>query len=204
MSAVNDAPVLQSIVADLHTHAVGDGLYTSERAPDRVARYLEAAVSAGRHGIGVTDHDDLRPGLLAVEYALTHALPILVIAGMEVSTSDGHLVALGIREPVARWRTMNETIPEIRHQGGVCLLPHPAFAHLRARTDIDAIERLNARYGDFPVERNDLAVVASSDAHVPANLHENPHRTLLRVDRLCWESVVHAIQKRRVSIEDRC
>jgi predicted metal-dependent phosphoesterase TrpH len=193
---------LLRVAADLHTHAIGDGRF-DERARDLVARHLEGALEAGLAIIAVTDHDDLRPGLLAEDYAHAQNLPLLIVAGMEVTTNDGHLVALGLREPLQRWQSMTETIAAARQQGALCLLPHPFFPALRERDDVDAMERINFRYGDFDVVRDDIAVVASSDAHTPADLVTNPQRTMLAMRDMTWCSLVDALRQRRVEIVRR-
>jgi hypothetical protein len=198
----NGRNALIPINADLHTHAIGDGRF-GDATRDYVARHIEAAVEAGLQCIGVTDHDDLRPGLLAAEYAEAAGLALLVLPGMEITTSEGHLVALGLSEPIAAWRSMRETIAEIRARDALCILPHPFFPELRARTDIDAIERLNTRYGDFDVVRDDIAVIASSDAHSAADVRESPYYTRLLVEQLTWGGVVAAIRERRVEIITR-
>jgi predicted metal-dependent phosphoesterase TrpH len=202
MTPPNGTNGLLKVVVDLHTHAIGDGRFDAG-TPDRVARHLDGALEAGLRVIGVTDHDDLRPGLLAQERAQQRALPLLVLAGMEVTTSDGHLVALGLTEPLAPWRSMSETIADARAQGALCILPHPFFPRLRERDDVDAIERLNYRYGDFDVARDDVAVIASSDAHSPDDLRDNPHWTLVAVEDVSWDEVAGAIRARRVTIEQR-
>lgn len=196
------AQQLVRVVADLHTHAIGDGTFGAD-APDLVARHLDGALEAGLQVLGVSDHDNLRPGLLAEDYAATHNLPLLVLPGMEITTSEGHLVVLGIREPLKPWRSLTETIAEARAVGALVILPHPFFPALRARTDVDAIERNNYRYGDFPLDRDDVALIASSDAHLPADLRENPRNTILQVSQLDWPGVVAAIRARRVTIEPR-
>lgn len=187
--------------ADLHTHSIGDGRYGANTA-DSVARHLEGALEAGLDIIGVTDHDDLRPGLLALEEAERRNLPLLVLAGMEVTTDDGHLVVLGLQSPLKRWRSMDETIALARERDEETLLivPHPFFAALREQTGVDAIERLNHRYGDFDVTRDDIAVIASSDAHSAADLAANPKRTLLEVPEISWTGVIDAIRNRRATI----
>jgi predicted metal-dependent phosphoesterase TrpH len=187
--------------ADLHTHAIGDGRFGANAA-DLVARHLEGALEAGLDIIGVTDHDDLRPGLLALEEVERRNLPLLVLAGMEVTTDDGHLVVLGLQEPLKRWRSMNETIALARERDEETLLivPHPFFASLREQTGIDAIERLNHRYGDFDVTREDIAVIASSDAHTAADLAANPKRTLIEVAEISWPGVIDALRARRATI----
>ena len=187
------------IRGDFHTHAIGDGTY-GVNTPDLVAAHLEAAMEAGLDCIGVTDHDDIRPGLLAVEYAAKHSLPILVIAGMEITTDDGHLVGLGLEDPLPRWKSMTETVAAIRDQGAVSILPHPFFPQLRERKDVDAIERFNARYGDFEIQENGIAIIASSDAHSPADLQASPFQMQLDVAVLTQADVLDAIRERRAEI----
>jgi predicted metal-dependent phosphoesterase TrpH len=187
--------------ADLHTHAIGDGRFGTNTA-DLVARHLDGALQAGLDVIGVTDHDDLRPGSLALEEAERRNLPLLVLPGMEVTTDDGHLVVLGLQTPLKPWRSMDETITlaRAREEETLLIVPHPFFASLREQAGIDAIERLNHRYGDFDVSRDDIAVIASSDAHRAADLAANPKHTLLEVTEKSWQGVVDALRNRRAMI----
>lgn len=162
-------------------------------------------MEAGLDCLGVTDHDDLRPGLIAVDYAEKNGLPILVIPGMEITTEEGHLVGLGLQEPLSSWRSMTETSKAIREKGGISILPHPFFPQLRERQDIDAIERFNSRYGDWDIHENGVAIIASSDAHSPADIQASPYRMLVDVAELSWEGVASAILNRTLEIvrEDR-
>lgn len=204
MNASSNHRSHQTIAVDLHTHPLADGRFQSiADTEERIARHLEAALEAGLTCIGVTDHDELRSGLLAEEYAVKHGLPLLVIPGMEVTTDEGHLVALGVRSPIPAWRTIAETVPLVHAQGGTAILPHPFSPQLRARQDVDAMERLNHRYGDFPVQRDDIAVIASSDAHAPDDLLANPHVTLLDVTEVTFAGVQAALLERRVLIRER-
>lgn len=187
------------IRADFHTHSIGDGTHGA-RTPDLVASHLEAAMEAGLDCIGVTDHDDLRPGIMAAEYAAKNNLSILVIPGMEITTEQGHLVGLGLREPLPRWKEMSDTVEAVRDQGAISILPHPFFPELRERKDVDAIEKFNSRYGDFHIQENGVAIIASSDAHSPADLHASPYCVSVEVDELSWESVARAILDRRLAI----
>lgn len=190
--------------ADFHTHSIGDGKHGA-KTPDLVAAHLEAAMEAGLECIGVTDHDDLRPGLLAVEYAAKNNLPILVIPGMEITTDEGHLIGLGLQESLPAWQGMTETVEEIRRQGAISILPHPFFPKLRERKDVDAIERFNSRYGDFDIQENGVAIIASSDAHSPADIHASPYHMLVDVDHLTWSGISGAFRGRKLEIvqEDR-
>jgi predicted metal-dependent phosphoesterase TrpH len=183
--------------ADFHTHSIGEGVF-GPLTEELVARHLEAALEVGLECIAVTDHNDLRPGLLAQDYAARHALNLLVLPGMEITTDERiHLLAVGLQVPEKTWQPLDETIVRIRSAGGLAILPHPFFEHLRSKRDVDAIERFNARYGDFNLDGTSVARVADSDAHSAEDLRRSPHYTLLEVGAPTWEDVVAAIRAGR-------
>jgi predicted metal-dependent phosphoesterase TrpH len=185
--------------ADFHTHAIGEGVF-GPRTEELVARHLEAGLEAGLECIAVTDHNDLRPGLLAQEYAARHGLRLLVLPGMEITTDERvHLVAVGVQTPIPTWQPLDETIARIRGAGGLSILPHPFFEHLRSKRDVDAIERFNARYGDFNLDGTPVASVADSDAHTAEDLRRSPHHTLVEVGGATWEEVLAAIRANRAT-----
>jgi predicted metal-dependent phosphoesterase TrpH len=78
-----------------------------------------------------------------------------VIVGEEVKTADqGEVIGLFIEEKIPRGMTLEETIAEIRRQGGLVYVPHPFdrmhavpdYEHMLAVVaDIDAIEVFNPR-----------------------------------------------------------
>ena len=170
------------------------------RAETLVARHVEAAVEAGLDCLAVTDHNDLRPGLMAQDYAARRGHRLLVLPGMELTTDERvHLVAVGLTQPIPAWRSLDETIARIREAGALSVLPHPFFRHLRERRDVDAIEQLNARYGNFDLNGTETPRVADSDAHSAADLRASKHRTLLQVTFLSWEAVVDAVRAGRTT-----
>jgi len=187
------------IRADLHTHSIGEETF-GPRAESLLARHLEAAVEVGLDCIAVSDHNDLRPGLLAREYALRHGLPILVLPGMELTTQERvHLVAVGLEQQIEAWQPLADTIARIREVAAISVLPHPFFAHLRARTDVDAMERFNAQYGDFDLDGTLVAHVANSDSHSADDLRRSTHYTLIEVTTRSWDAVADAIRARRTT-----
>jgi len=187
------------IRADLHTHSIGEETF-GPRAEDLVARHVDAAAEVGLDCIAVTDHNDLRPGLLACAYAARQGHRVLVIPRMELTTQERiHLVAIGLSEPIEPWQPLAETIVRIREAGGLSILPHPFFAHLRVRRDVDAIERFNAQYGDFDLNGSTVPQVANSDAHSADDLRRSPHCTLLEVNSVCWGDVNDAIRAGRTT-----
>ena len=111
-----------------------------------------------------------------------------MIVGEEVKTAEqGEVIGLFIEEKIPRGMTLQETIAEIKRQGGLVYVPHPFdrlhsvpdYEHLLAVLDeVDAIEVFNPRVAI--AEFNDEAVRfaakyripagAGSDAHVPQGL----------------------------------
>jgi predicted metal-dependent phosphoesterase TrpH len=184
------------IRADLHTHALGEGRLGPESKP-LIERHVQAAIEAGIQCLAVTDHDDVRPSLIAEEYAAKQNLPILIVPGLEITTNESHLVALGIRAAVAGWQPLTDTIGEAKAVGALVVLPHPAFAHLRERTDVDAMERYNSRYGDFPVESSSVPLVANSDAHSAREITSSRCYTLIEAESLRWSDIAAAIRQNK-------
>jgi len=104
--------------ADLHIHTnLSDAGPSPLQVVQHVLRHTDLAA------IAFTDHDRIDGGLrvrgLAEQYGLQ------VIVGEEVSTADGHLLALFIEERIAPGRTIEETIAEVHAQGGLAIVAHP-------------------------------------------------------------------------------
>lgn len=106
--------------ADLHIHSTySDGQSTVAHILDYVEHYTDLDV------IAITDHDCLDGGLFGHETALRRRLRVEVIPGIEVSTRDGHLLALGVEWPICRGLSMAETVLAIHEQKGAAVVAHP-------------------------------------------------------------------------------
>lgn len=75
--------------------------------------------------VAITDHDELRGGIEAREVWARGNYRVEVIPGEEVTTLQGHLIALFLEEPVASLRPLRETLEAVHRQGGLCIIPHP-------------------------------------------------------------------------------
>jgi predicted metal-dependent phosphoesterase TrpH len=75
--------------------------------------------------IGITEHDTLRAADEGREIHAAGMYHFELVCGMEVTTLDGHLLALWINEPVPSFRRMEETLAAIHRQGGLAIVPHP-------------------------------------------------------------------------------
>ena len=145
---------------------------------------LAEARARGLGAIAVTDHNEISGAL----EARAKADGIKVIVGEEVKTADqGEVIGLFIEEKIPRGMTLQETIAEIKRQGGLVYVPHPFdrmhsvpdYEHLLAvLDDVDAIEVFNPRVAitEFNEEAVRFAAKyripagAGSDAHVPQGL----------------------------------
>jgi predicted metal-dependent phosphoesterase TrpH/glycosyltransferase involved in cell wall biosynthesis len=167
------------IHVDLHMH--------TDHSPDcatPVPTLLDAASRVGLGAIAVTDHNEISGALEARELANG----IKVIVAEEIKTADqGEVIGLFIEEKIPRGMTLQETIAEIRRQGGLVYVPHPFdrmhsvpdYEHLLdVVADIDAIEVFNPRVA-FTAFNDEAARFAAkyrivagagSDSHVAQGL----------------------------------
>ncbi len=170
--------------ADIHVHsACGDGMAAVEEILEYADQKTDLSV------IAVTDHDELKGGLLAREVWARGNHRVEVIAGEEVTTLQGHLLALFLEEPVVPLKPLPETLEAIHRQGGLCVIPHPlnwltrsignrAILNVQTRRGsgvyFDAIQMANVAPGSrvklstarrLNEERYHLPEVGGSDAH---------------------------------------
>jgi predicted metal-dependent phosphoesterase TrpH/glycosyltransferase involved in cell wall biosynthesis len=167
------------IDVDLHMHT--DHSYDCATP---VEVLLAEARARGLGAIAITDHNEIS----GAHEARDKARGIKVIVAEEIKTAEqGEVIGLFIEEKIPRGLTLQETIDEIKRQGGLVYVPHPFdrlhsvpdYEHLLpVLDDIDAIEVFNPRVAIS--EFNDEAVRfaakyripagAGSDAHVPQGL----------------------------------
>jgi energy-coupling factor transporter ATP-binding protein EcfA2 len=75
--------------ADLHVHTHAD----SDASPNPdFARYIDAAIDSGISVLAITDHN--RTDFVRPAFEAATEKPIMVLPGVEISTHDGHLLAL--------------------------------------------------------------------------------------------------------------
>ncbi|GAB4519632.1 MAG: CehA/McbA family metallohydrolase [Anaerolineae bacterium] len=108
--------------ADLHIHTIhsADGTATVPAVLEHVRRHTDLDL------IAITDHDEIRGAREAQE--LASAYGIEVVPGIEISTAQGHLLALFVEEVVPRGRSLVETVKRVGDLGGLCIAAHPGGA----------------------------------------------------------------------------
>ncbi len=81
--------------ADLHMHTtVSDGTATVEQMLDHIVQRGDLDV------IAITDHDRLAASLWA--YSHRELYPFEIIPGVEVTSSDAHILGLWVTEPIRK------------------------------------------------------------------------------------------------------
>jgi predicted metal-dependent phosphoesterase TrpH len=170
--------------ADLHIHTSYsyDGTATVTAMLEHVAHHTDLDV------IAITDHDEIDGALEAVELAPRYGIE--VIPGIEISTAEGHVLALFVKKLIPSNLSLVETVRCVAEQEGVCIAPHPggrwswclseaAIHHALLQPGVAqtllGLETYNASLPDLrlntkALEMNiglALASVGNSDAHMP-------------------------------------
>jgi predicted metal-dependent phosphoesterase TrpH len=130
--------------------------------------------------IAITDHDTMDGYAIACNLSSEFS-EILVIPGVEVSTREGHLIALGVLDAPCPGAPILDTIQEVRAMGGITILPHPFHRYRhgaglkcpQAFSAVDAVEVYNSRYVIPHANQRAMRLarsmgkpgVAGSDAH---------------------------------------
>jgi glycosyltransferase involved in cell wall biosynthesis len=162
------------IDVDLHMHTDH-----SHDCATPVEVLLDTARRRGLGAIAVTDHNEIS----GAHEAHAKANDIKVIVGEEVKTAhQGEVIGLFIREKIRRGMTLEETIAEIKRQGGIVYVPHPFdrlhavpdYEHLlEVLADVDAIEVFNPRVAFKPF--NEEAARFAGKYRIPAGAGSDSH-----------------------------
>jgi len=201
---------------DLHCHSrfSSDGVSEPEEM-------VQAAKERGLHGFAITDHNTSA----CVDYFLSAGLmredgqPVdgfLILPGQEITTSAGHLLALGVRLPDLKGIPPNEAMNLIQSAGGLAVPPHP-YDNFRAgiresilrELPLEAIEvfnaavtfkRANQRSYDYARERK-LAMTAGSDAHHVEAI--GTACTVLEMEDFSVKGALASIRRGPIGLEQR-
>ena len=165
---------------DLHCH--------SEASADCITPLLsfpERCKERGIHVQAITDHNEIWGAQKLKEMVDNSAAGehMSVIVGEEVSTNEGEIIGLFLQEKIPAGLSPEETVAEIKTQGGLVLLPHgfdPLKRHAlkdeareRIADSFDIIEVFNARISNLKwnaaasawAAQHGLPESSGSDAH---------------------------------------
>ncbi|NIO22495.1 MAG: PHP domain-containing protein [Candidatus Aenigmarchaeota archaeon] len=136
---------------------------------------VKRAKRLGLSGVAITDHKTTKCWEEAKEEA--KRLGLLFIPGIELQTSGGHLIALGINEGIENHLGLEETIERIHEQGGLAVAPHPfdlkgdGIKNGIKRADVVEVfnsmnlDKLSNKIAEKKANELGKPMVAGSDAH---------------------------------------
>ncbi len=179
------AQIAPSGLADVHMHTnYSDGTGSVEEVLAFVERNTALDV------IAITDHDTIEGALRARDLVAKGDYRFEVIVGEEISTREGHMLALFLEKPVPPDLSIERSIELVHEQGGLAVVAHPfnpVFRHsvqrgvmnrLLCQPELhpDGIETLNGSFAGIGSSRLAMSLAkkvyhwaetGGSDAHTP-------------------------------------
>lgn len=152
----------------MHTCYSDDAITT----PKQLIAYSK---KRGLDGVAVTDHDTIKGAL-----KLVNNKEIIIIPGTEISTLQGHVLALNVTESLSPNLSVLETVEKIHEIGGIAVIAHPSVmlkglkTHMSRDLNFDAVEVINSAAFPFflstyfnrkMAENLNLPQTGGSDAH---------------------------------------
>lgn len=181
--------------ADMHIHTeMSDG-----RTP--VSDIVDIALGAGLGCIAITDHNNMDAyGMLKDDDR------IIIVPGVEVTSSEGHILAYGISENIPSGMSVLDTVNAIHEKGGLAFVAHPfrmwsGLGKDNVIPEFDGIEALNRRSSKGSnIKSMRLAkavgkpVVAGSDSHTPDTVGGG----YIEIPDTCrtWQDVLDAVMRK--------
>lgn len=201
---------------DMHLHTVhSDGTRTP-------AEMVAAARAAGLDFVASTEHNTCSAGLV---WGSVAPADFLVVNGEEVTTRNGHWLAVGL--PAGAWvdwryrvtdRELSRFTEQARRLGGLAVVAHPSVPipstgwTFGSWLDADAVEVWNgpwteddegtlARWHELLVAGRFLPAVGSSDSHRPDQPVGLP-QTVVLADSLSTAAIVETVKAGRAWIAE--
>ena len=171
-----------SVKIDFHNHTI-----YSHDSVNRLKDFEKAHEEGKIDVVAITDHNTIEGALL-----LTKSVSFPVIVGEEISSTEGDIIGLFLKEPIAPHLSATETAQAIREQKGLVYIPHPfdrlklgmqpkALQNLGDKGLVDLVEVYNDAFqslviswnnGSLPqfIKDNRLIAAAGSDSHIPRDI----------------------------------
>ena len=125
--------------ADLHIHSTySDGIPTIEQ----ILKHTEH--HTGLDVIAITDHNVVDGSLRSRDLWAKGANRFDFIVGEEISTNEGHLLALFIESHIPSHLSIERSIDLIHDQGGLAIVVHPLHPLFRMSCQREILDRINA------------------------------------------------------------
>ena len=125
--------------ADLHIHSTySDGIPTIEQILKHTELHTNLDV------IAITDHNVIDGSLMARDLWASGSYRFDFIVGEEISTNEGHLLALFIEKQIPSHLSIERSIDLIHDQGGLAIVVHPLHPLFRMSCQREVLDRIYA------------------------------------------------------------
>jgi len=187
---------------DLHIHSQ----YSEDGAgtPEVIIKSLQ---KKGIHGMAITDHNTVEGSLKALKVA---PKDFIVVPGVEISTADGHIIALNIKENIPKGLSAIETVEKINDLNGVPIIPHlyrtmSGIKEVKLKKIVEKISAIEV-FNSCSVPQTNLktAMIAKkfnlggtggSDSHAP--LHSGYGYTTINTTDTSVDAIISEINKKK-------
>lgn len=117
---------------ELHAHT--NFSPCSSLSPEKIIKTCE---KKNIQAIAITDHNSLQGALKVKNLAPKN---LFIIVGSEICTSEGEITGYFLSREIAPFRPVEETMHEIKKQGGLIGIPHPADPYRKKALSFKTIE----------------------------------------------------------------
>jgi predicted metal-dependent phosphoesterase TrpH len=167
---------------------------------------IKIAIKRGLDGLAIVDHDNVKGSLAAKKIAKRYKF--LIITGAEIKTKSGDLIALGIKENVPVFLSLEETIEKVHDLGGITIAPHPFGRYVFRRcvgneaVKADAIEVFNSTLTK-PANNRALKLAEKFKTGKSAGSDSHSMKEVGNAGIICDRDPIESIVKNRVKIFGR-
>jgi len=189
--------------ADLHLHTTA-----SSDGRTEPKELVLTAKRVGLSAVAVNDHN--RPAGAREVARVAKGHDLMVVPASEVSSFNGHILALGVTEPIPRGLSSDETLRRINDFGGLAVAAHPGrfytglSIHQVRASQFEAVEVANGgsshrqnHLANILAESKNLGKTGGSDAHCPE--HIGRCRTVFENEPNSVEELLEEIRAHRTS-----
>ena len=178
------------IEMELHSHSCySKGIKILHEGIGTPQQMIKQAKHVGLGALAITDHNTVKGSLSGLKYAKQYG--VIVIPGIEITSADGDILGLDVKEHIKPYMNAEETIEKIHDMGGIAISPHPfdiknaGLGKLCLKAD--AIEVFNAlsldRFSNLKTfkiaKKYSRPMTAASDSHA---------LTMIGCSRTCVEA----------------
>ena len=190
------------IKLDLHVHT-----HYSEDAEGSIKDLIKTLKKKGLNGMAITDHNTIDG---ALKLSKMKFKDFIIIPGVEISTNDGHIIALNLNKNIEKRISLEETVDRIIDEGGTPIVPH-LFRNMSGikkdklkniQSKIKAIEVFNScsqpstnlKTAKIAKELN-YGGTGGSDTHIP--IYAGYGYTTINSTDLNIDSIISEIEKKK-------